>query len=153
MEEFKQKVQKRMVYLKSFIVCVALIGAYDYFMIRNTGEKSAAQIVAIGFQIIILVGIGILACVYLMKLRNALWDEEKMRLLYARENDENTKVFLQKSGMPMMLVTSMGMILVGAIMAHFSITIFYTLILAAAAQLAAIVRVYFYYKRRNKRRR
>ena len=76
-----------------------------------------------------------------------------MRLLYARENDENTKVFLQKSGMPMMLVTSMGMILVGAIMAHFSITIFYTLILAAAAQLAAIVRVYFYYKRRNKRRR
>ena len=150
MEEFKQKIQKRMIYLRSFIVCVALIGAYDYFMIRNIGEKSAAQMVAIGFQIVILVGIGILACVYLMKLRNTLWDEDKMKLLYAQENDENTKVFLQKSGMPMILVTSMGMILVGAIMAHFSIAIFYTLILAAVVQLAAVIRVYFYYKKKKK---
>ncbi|MCI7813844.1 MAG: hypothetical protein SO016_11350 [Lachnospiraceae bacterium] len=151
MEDFRPRIKKRMSYLKYFICCVALIGAYDYFMIRNMGEKSVAQMVVIIFQIVILVGSGIASCVYLMKLRNCLWDEEKLRLLYAQENEEKVQLFVKKSGMPMILATSMVMILVGAVAAYFSIIVFYTLIIAAAGQLLAVAWIYFLMFKKSKK--
>lgn len=149
MEEFKRELKKRISYLRCFIIMIALIGAYDYFMIRNTGEKSIPQKVAIGFQICILVGIGILACIYLIKLSSTIWSEDKMKLLYAAEHDEKMQLFLKKSGMPMVLITSMVMVLVGAVAAYFSIVVFYTLITAAVLQLAAVTGIYFYLGRKK----
>ena len=149
MEEFKKEVRNRMHYLQGFTAVVALIGAYDYFMIRNMVQKSISQKVAIGFQIVILIGIGILACIYLLKLGNAICNEEKLALLYARENEEHIEIFLKKSGMPMILITSMCMVLVGAVAAYFSIIIFYTLIAAAALQMAAVAGIYFSIKRKQ----
>lgn len=151
MEEFKQEVQKRIYYLRGFIAVIALIGAYDYFMVRNTGQKSIPQKVAIGFQIVILVGIGILACIYMIKLSNTINSEEKLRLLYARENEEHIKIFLKKSGMPMILITSMCMVLVGAAAAHFSIVMFYTLIAAAVMQMATVTGIYFLLRKKQEK--
>lgn len=151
MEEFKQEVRKRIYYLQGFMIAVALIGAYDYFMIRNTGPKSIPQKFAIGFQIIILVGIGILACIYMIKLSNIVNSEEKLRLLYARENEEHIKIFLKKSGMPMILITSMCMVLVGAVAAHFSIVMFYTLIVAAVMQMATVTGIYFLLRKKQEK--
>ena len=65
MEEFKKEVRNRMHYLQGFIAVVALIGAYDYFMIRNMVQKSISQKVAIGFQIVILIGIGTVSYTHL----------------------------------------------------------------------------------------
>ncbi len=151
MEEFKQAVQKRIYYLRGFIAVIALIGAYDYFMVRNTGQKSVPQKVAIGFQIVILVGIGILACIYMIKLSNTVKSEEKVRVLYARENEEHIKIFLKKSGMPMILITSMCMVLVGAAAAHFSIVMFYTLIAAAVMQMATVTGIYFWLRKKQEK--
>ena len=151
MEEFKQAVQKRIYYLRGFIAIIALIGAYDYFMVRNTGQKSVPQKVAIGFQIVILVGIGILACIYMIKLSNTVKSEEKVRVLYARENEEHIKIFLKKSGMPMILITSMCMVLVGAAAAHFSIVMFYTLIAAAVMQMATVTGIYFWLRKKQEK--
>lgn len=151
MEEFKQAVQKRIYYLRGFIAIIALIGAYDYFMVRNTGQKSVPQKVAIGFQIVILVGIGILACIYMIKLSNTVKSEEKVRVLYARENEEHIKIFLKKSGMPMILITSMCMVLVGAAAAHFSIVMFYTLIAAAVMQMATVTGIYFLLRKKQEK--
>lgn len=149
MEEFKRELKRRITYIRWFIVVIALVGAYDYFMIRNTGEKSMAQKVAIGFQIAILVSIGILACIYLIKLTSTLWEEEKVRLLYAQENDDTVKLFREKAGMPMILITSMVMVLIGAIAAYFSIAVFYTLIITAVIQMAVVTGMFFYYKRKK----
>ena len=149
MEEFKRELKRRIAYIRWFIAAIALVGAYDYFMIRNTGEKSMAQKVAIGFQIAILVAIGILACIYLIKLTSTLWEEEKVRLLYAQENDDTVKLFREKAGMPMILITSMVMVLIGAIAAYFSIAVFYTLIITAVIQMAVLTGMFFYYKRKK----
>ncbi len=151
MEAFKRELKKRIAYIRWFIIALALIGAYDYFMIRNTGEKTIAQKVAIGFQIAILVAIGILACIYLIKLTSTLWDEEKVRLLYAQEHDDTMKRFQEKAGMPMILISSMAMVLIGAVAAYFSIAVFYTLIAAAAAQMAAVTAMFFYYTRKKEK--
>ncbi|MDO4454720.1 MAG: hypothetical protein Q4B90_09530 [Eubacteriales bacterium] len=149
MEGFKKEIRKRMHCLQGFIAAAALIGAYDYFMIRNMVQKSISQKVAIGFQIVILVGVGILACIYLIKLGNTICNEEKLALLYARENEEHIEKFLKKSGMPMILITSMCMVLAGAVAAYFSILMFYTLVAAAALQMAAVAGVYFSVKRKQ----
>lgn len=149
MEIFKQELKKRIAYLRWFIIVLALVGAYDYFMIRNIGEKTVAQKAAIGVQIFILVGIGVLACIYLIKLISTTADEEKLRLLYAQENDEGAKLFREKAGLPMILITSMVMVLIGAVAAYFSVAVFYTLIGAAVLQLGAVVGIYFYMKRHD----
>jgi hypothetical protein len=64
-----------------------------------------------------------------------LRDEKKLKLQFNKEKDERLKAIRAKAGMPILLVTSVLMIIAGVIAGYFNATIFVTLIIAAVGQM------------------
>jgi len=56
-------------------------------------------------------------------------------LEFNKENDERLKAIKAKAGLPMVLVTSVLMIIAGVIAAYFNATVFIVLIVAAVCQM------------------
>ena len=76
-----------------------------------------------------------------MRLSLILKDETKLRQQFNLENDERLKAIRAKSGMPMLIFTSLAMVIAGMIAGFFNETVCLTLIIAAACQLLAGVAV------------
>lgn len=92
---------------------------------------------------------GSLALVYMMaKYRRALSDEQKLKTLYNQENDERMKAIRAKAGVPMVLILSLLLVLVGNIIGYFNETVFLVLICVALFQLFASAAVKLYYMKK-----
>ena len=50
--------------------------------------------------------------------------KKELKIQYNKENDERMKAIKAKAGMPMLLITSIVMIIVGVIAGYFNFTIF-----------------------------
>jgi hypothetical protein len=92
--------------------------------------------------------IGILAMINIIRFSRLLKDKKKLQLQYNRENDEMYKAIRGKVGMPILLITSVIMIIVGVVAGYFNITIFYTLIIAALGQMTISVIVKILYMKK-----
>jgi hypothetical protein len=75
----------------------------------------------------------------------AIKDERKLKMAYNRENDERMKAIRAKAGMPMLLITSVMMVIAAIIAGYFNIVVFYTLTAAAMMQLLLGVSVKLYH--------
>ncbi|MGI6545633.1 MAG: hypothetical protein ACOX2M_04225 [Fastidiosipilaceae bacterium] len=88
-----------------------------------------------GFQFGAAISLGIISIAFLILYRRVLTDDKKLKLQYNKENDERLKTIRAKAGVPMVLITSIFMIIAGIIAGYFNLTIFITLVVAAVSQM------------------
>jgi len=144
MEEFKRRAKRRIIIFSGMTLVAVALGIYSIFAMDNSKEASLAEGIIAGFQFGIIFGIGILGLIQIIKLRRAIKNETNLKILYNQEHDERLKTIRSKAGMPMLMVTSIIMLIAAIIFGYFNLVVFYTLVIAATAQLTigAIVKLY-----------
>lgn len=131
MENYK-KVIKRRIYLLTIPALIAVgLGVYNVFWAGSEVTKSYI----FGFQTGAGITLGIFAVIFIIHYRILLRDEKKLQLQFNKENDERYKAIRGKAGLPLMLITSVAMVIAGIIAGYFNYTVFYTLIAAAYCQM------------------
>lgn len=130
--EHYRKVVKRRISLLSLLVLVAVgLGVYDVFW----ATPAITESFIFGFQLGATTALGLLALFLIMRYQKALRNETLLTIQFNKENDERLKAIRAKAGMPMLLFTSIAMILAGVIIGYFNSTVFYVLILTALFQM------------------
>jgi hypothetical protein len=145
MKSYKKKITSRM-----FLCAVIVIISVALIICQNAGALSFWETIkpneaVTGFQQGLLTGVCFLALISLFKYSNAVRDEKKLQILHNKEIDERMLLIRQKSGMPMLMITSGIMIFSGIISGYFSETVFFTLIAAAVIQLTIGLGIKIYY--------
>ncbi|WP_296561277.1 hypothetical protein [uncultured Acetobacterium sp.] len=146
MEKFRTKVKRRIVISSGMAFIAMVLGVFNVYSILITDHSTATHsdgFVA-GFQFGLIVSIFGLAIFDVIKLSLAINDESKLRVLYNKEHDEWLIAIRNKAGAPMIIITSVLMIVAAIIAGYFNIIVFYTLVIAVAAQLSvsAMVKLY-----------
>ncbi|MBE0450944.1 MAG: hypothetical protein IBX70_08875 [Clostridia bacterium] len=144
MEKFKQSIKRRIALLSIMVLVFMALGIQGYLMSGSTESASMSDGIVSGFQFGLIFGIGIRALIEIVTLSRALKDEKKIKILYNKENDERMKTIRSKAGMPMVLITSIMMVIAAIIAGYFNVVIFYTLVIAAMLQLTIGVFVKLY---------
>lgn len=141
MEEYKKALKIRMAFLT--LIVLAAVGMSVYGMFWAEEEIRASE--AFSFQNGLVIGIGAYAVVLMVRFRRVMQDERRLQLFFNAENDERRKAIQAKAGLPMILVTSFLMMLVGSFIGYFNSIVFYTLFAAAICQLllAAAVKIFY----------
>lgn len=144
MDKFKKSIAARIVLLSFLVAFAVVLGIYDVFLATPKMKDSFV----FGFQSGAATACGLMAAILIIRYRGILKDENKIKLEFNRENDERLKAIRAKAGLPMVLVTSVLMILAGVIAAYFNAAIFIALTAAAVCQLMISVIVKLIYKRK-----
>jgi hypothetical protein len=144
MDTYKKIVRRRIALLVIPVLIAVSFGIYDVFFAGSEIKNSDI----FGFQVGAITAIGILAMINIIRFSRLLKDKKKLQLQYNRENDERYKAIRGKVGMPVLLITSVIMIIVGVVAGYFNITIFYTLIIAALGQMTISVIVKILYMKK-----
>lgn len=131
MGKFKKKIAARIFLLSMLVVFAMILGIYDVFLASPTVKDSFV----FGFQSGAATACGLIAAFLIFRYKLMLSDENKLQLEFNKENDERLKAIRAKAGLPMILVTSVLMIIAGVIAAYFNAVIFIALISAAACQM------------------
>ena len=144
MEQFKLRIKRRIILFSGAALVTAVLCIYDFFILRYSEKGSMAEGMVSGFQFGLILGMGKLALIQVIKLSKAIKDDKKLKMLYNKEHDERLKLIRSKSGMPMLLITSVLMIIAAIVSGYFNTTVFLTLLIAAMAQLVIglIVKLY-----------
>lgn len=131
MEKYKKALALR-IYALSFVTLLAVgMGIFDVF---GATEQMRENYI-FEFQCGFIAALGVMSVLLTMRYRKAMKNEEKLQLLFNKENDERLKAIKAKAGIPMLLITSLAMILSGVIAGYFNLTVAYTLIAASVCQL------------------
>lgn len=144
MEEFKMKIKRRIILFSGMVLIAVALGVYSFITMNNSNDKSFTDGSVAGFQFGIILGIGVLAFIQIVKLRKVLKDERSLKVRYNQEHDERLKTIRSKAGMPLLMITSLIMLIAAIIGSRFNIVVFYTLVIAAMVQLTigALVKLY-----------
>ena len=131
MEKYKQVLKIRIVLLTILVLLVLGLGIYDVFFANEATRESFI----FSFQCGTSIAVGLISAVLIIRFKQALKDDAKLKVQYNKENDERLKAIRAKAGIPILLFTSVGMIVAGIIAGYFNSTIFITLIIAASFQM------------------
>lgn len=146
MEKFRTTVKRRIVISFGMALVTVLLGAYSIYsiMISDISTATHSDGFVAGFQFGLIVSIFGFSVFNIIKLSLAINDETKLKVLYNKEHDERLKAIRNKAGAPMIVVTSVLMVLAAIVAGYFNIVVFYTLVIAVAAQLSvsAMVKLY-----------
>lgn len=141
MEKYKKIMIVRMFLLSILALLAVGLGIYDVFL--ATAEIKASEIFE--FQCGITTAFGILALLRIIRYRKALRNDKELQIQCNKENDERIKAIRVKAGMPMILISSIIMIIAGIIIGYSNMVVFYTLIAAAVIQLVIVCITKFIY--------
>ncbi|MBE5966101.1 MAG: hypothetical protein E7255_03935 [Lachnospiraceae bacterium] len=141
MGSYRIKLQRRKVGFMCMAIIAVTTSIIDVFVTLPRSQNGMIVDVSSG----IIISLGILSILKLIQLRKVLKDENQIKLLYNKENDERLQSIRGKSGMPMMLIMSIIMFISGIIGSYFSDIIFYTLFAAGFVQLFVGLLVKLYY--------
>lgn len=130
MEKYRKAMIVRIILLSVLAAIGVGIGIFDVFW-AQVNSDSFVFCFQCGFS----VAMGIVAAVWIIRYSAIIRDETKMQLQYNKENDERMKAIKARAGLPVVLILSVAMILVGMIVGYFNAVIFYTLIAVASVQL------------------
>lgn len=133
MKAYRKTIITRTILLSALALFAAALGIYDAFF--ATAEMKANNI--FHFQCGFTIALGALALILIIRYRKALQNEKALQAQYIKENDERMKAIRAKAGMPMNLIFSIVMIVIGIIIGYFNELIFTTLVVAAVIQLLA----------------
>jgi len=139
MEKFKKKINRRILLLAALLLIGVAMSIYDVFFASEELKNSYYW----GLQAGSLTGLQLVAVFAIIRLSIIRRDETKLREQYNKENDERLKAIRAKAGMPILMITSLGMFVTAIVAGYFNDTVFFTLIIAAAAQLliGAVIKV------------
>jgi len=135
-EVFKSKVKRRITLFSVLTLAAVALSVYDVFFMNVPDDATMSNGVITGFQSGLILGLGMVAVVQIIKLTRVINNETKLKLLYNQEHDERLKTIRSIAGMPMLMITSILMLIAAIIAGYFNIIVFYTLVLAATAQLS-----------------
>ena len=146
MEKFRATVKRRIVISSGMALVTMVLGAYSIYsiIISDISTATHSDGFVAGFQFGLIVSIFGFSVFDIIKLSLAINDETKLKVLYNKEHDERLKAIRNKAGAPMIVVTSVLMVLAAIVAGYFNIVVFYTLVIAVAAQLSvsAMVKLY-----------
>lgn len=131
MDNYKKTLRIRIAILTLPALISVALGIYDVFFASEAVKDSFI----FGFQIGFTTALGILSMIIIMRYRMIMNDKMKLQLQYNKENDERLKAVRAKAGLPVLLITSVGMVIAGIIVGYFSQTAFIALSAAAVCQL------------------
>jgi len=143
MENYKVSIKRRIILFSGLILLTAILGVYDFFISGNVDASMTDEVVS-GFQFGLIFGLGILALIQVIKLNMVIRNDKKLKILYNKEHDERLKAIRSKAGMPMLMITSVMMVISAIIAGYFNIVVFYVLAITAMVQLSigTIVKLY-----------
>ena len=144
MNNYKEIIKKRILLLTVPIILAVTLGIYDVFFASNQIKETAIY----GFQAGIITSLGLIASILLIRYRVLLKDENKLLLMFNKENDERIKAIKAKAGIPILPFTSILLIIAGVIAGYFNILIFITLIAVAAFQMTICAAVKVIYMKK-----
>lgn len=146
MEKFRTTVKRRIAISSGMALVTMVLGAYSIYsiIISDVSTATHSDGFVAGFQFGLIVSIFGFSVFDIIKLSLAINDETKLKVLYNKEHDERLKAIRNKAGAPMIVVTSVLMVLAAIVAGYFNIVVFYTLVIAVAAQLSvsAMVKLY-----------
>lgn len=143
MEVFRTKVKRRIVISSGLILVAVVLGFYSIYSLNYSDSSTMSDGFVAGFQFGLILSIGVLSLVDIIKLSLAINDDTKLKILYNKEHDERLKAIRNKAGAPMIIITSVLMVLAAIIAGYFNIVVFYTLVIAVIGQLtiSAVVKL------------
>ena len=123
MEKYKKTVITRIILLGVLVAIGIGTGLFDVFWAQEHLDSFLFS-----FQCGSSVAMSLVAAIWLCRYRIILRDETKLQLQYNKENDERMKTIKAKAGLPVVLILSVILILVGMVVGYFNLSIFYTLV-------------------------
>ena len=145
MEKYRKKVRIKMILLALLALTAVALGIYNVFFEGDTEALGFSAGMLSGFHTGMANGIGFFALIRLFFLGKAIRDEKALKELYNKEHDERLREIRAKAGMPILLITSVLMLIAALIAGPLSVPIFYTLLIASSAQLLISLGVKMYY--------
>lgn len=125
MDNFKRKITIRLVFLTLLLVSVL---AVYLILFMNQDELKQASNWLVSFQRGILFGISILLILDTFKYLRVRGDEEKLRKLYIKENDERSIKIMEKAATAGINICILGLALATIISGYFNELVFSTLL-------------------------
>jgi hypothetical protein len=148
MEKYRKTIRKRMILCAILAALSVSLGVFHQSKFFDLISLYTPNEALAGFQAGLISGFGILSLILLYTYGKSIKDDTKLKVLYNKEHDERQNLIRQKSGMPMLLITSGIMIFAGIVAGYFNEIVFYTLILTAMIQMILGVIVKIYYMRK-----
>ncbi|MBN1775586.1 MAG: hypothetical protein JW817_03880 [Clostridiales bacterium] len=145
MEKYRKKVQMKRVLLALLVLTAVALSIYNVFFEGETEASGFSTGMLSGFRSGLAIGFASVAAIQMIFLGQALRDEKKLKVLYNREHDERLSAIRAKAGMPLLLITSVLMLIAAMIAGPLNIIVFYSLLVAASAQLLIGLGVKAYY--------
>lgn len=144
METYIRKLKRRISLIRVWLLITVLFILNQQFNFIGTRLTPANHDVA-SFQLGLILGIEFLAVATMMRYIKALKGTTSIELLYNQEHDERQQLIRQKSGMPMLMITSTLLLVAGVIAGYFNTTVFLTLVIAGILQLSigALIKLFY----------
>ncbi|MDE6035741.1 MAG: hypothetical protein K2G36_07525 [Ruminococcus sp.] len=131
MEKYRKNLILRISVLSFVVLISAGLGIFNIFGTEENIKKN----IIFDFQCGFITVFGLISAILIIRYSKAVKNPDKLKLLFNKENDERLRYIRSKSGMPMILISSVIMILSGTVFGYFNTTVFYTLIVASVFQL------------------
>jgi hypothetical protein len=145
MEKYRKRVRIKMVLLALLALTAVALGIFNVFFEGDAEATGFSAGMLSGFRTGLAIGIGFFALIRLLFLGKAIRDEKALKELYNKEHDERLREIRAKAGMPILLITSVLMLIAALIAGPLSVPIFYTLLIASSVQLLISLFVKMYY--------
>lgn len=144
METYIRKLKRRISLIRVWLLITVLFILNQQFNFIGIRLTPANHDVA-SFQLGLILGIEFLAVATMMRYIKALKGTTSIELLYNQEHDERQQLIRQKSGMPMLMITSTLLLVAGVIAGYFNATVFLTLVIAGILQLStgALIKLFY----------
>lgn len=144
MDDFRKTIKRRIFLLLLLIIFSVALVLFDVFWVSPDIKESPVY----GFQVGIILSLGLLAILTVRRYRSLLKDENKLLLKFNKENDERIKAIKAKAGIPILPLLAAITIIAGVIAGYFDNLIFMTLIIAATSQMLVCVLVKLIYMKK-----
>ena len=131
MDKYRKVLKARIALLTLPILLALGLSIYNVFFASEAIKESFI----FGFQSGASTALSLFSIFFMIRFSVILRDETKIKQQYNKENDERLKTIRAKAGLPMLQITSAGMIVVGIIMGYSNITVSITLFVAAMCQM------------------
>lgn len=144
MENYRKTIKLRIIALTLVTLFGSGVIVFDQFF----ADKLLKENDSYAFQIGALCAIVILGAIKLIKYKRIIDDTNKLKVEYNKETDERILAIRSKAGLPIILYTSIAMIIAGIIAGYFNVLVFKVLIIASVCQLVASIMVKAIYSKR-----
>ncbi len=144
MENFKNKLKKRRILFIVVVILIVAVSILEAFSIIGSSKETFTDGMTDGIAWGTYIALGFGALAQIIRISRMLTNETMLKKAYNRENDERLKMIRSKAGMPMLLITSIAMFVVGIAFSSINETVFYTLLAAGYVQLLCGVGVKLY---------